>query len=304
MKKIDRIVFSIVMAGVILFSGSIGNECKVVSAAENISGTVNQSQVQEMTYKLSKSSDVQYFKKTSIGKPLHFNFLYKNKSVSASKLSFSSTKSTVAEVSPDGTVTPKSNGVTVIKVKYKNGIKSRITVTVADESIRTLFVGDSRSVALFSANKMHVYGLTRNNTVIYAMGGANVSHMKAILNRVDLNDFDHIVSWMGVNDQGRFGEYKKYYDYLLRRGKKLTLCTVGPTNEDYLEEGDDVYFSNELVNKYNKALKAYASKRGLNIIDVHGYLTKKKTRYNPSDGVHYLPRPNKKLWQYIVKNIK
>ena len=297
MKKIFRgiLVAAVIFAGAFVFGGSAVSEAGTVCAA---------GPVKAKEYKISKNK-TEYFKKLSVGEHLKLSIKYKGKNISAKKLKFTSLKPSVASVSADGTIVALANGVTDIKVtsvKAKN-VGVRIRLTVANKSVRTLFIGDSRTLDLFTAKPGHIFGKVYDGIVVFAYDGANAFDMKNILNRVDMDDYDKIVSWMGANDRGQFERYPSYYNKLLKKHKELVLCTVGYSVEEKLPRGDDYYFGYGIILEYNNKLKAYAKKHNIQVIGVSGAVSK-YTNIDETDGLHYFPKPNKRLWKFFVKKIK
>ncbi len=297
MKKIFR---GIIVAAAI-FAGTFTLGGKAVFKEATVCAAVTPG-VKE--YKISENKTL-YFKKLSVGDNLKLSIKYKKKNVNAKKLVFTSSKPQVASVSADGTITAHAEGTTTIKVKSSKNKKLgvKIKLTVAKKSVRTLFIGDSRTLDLFTAKPGHIYGKVYDGIVVFAYDGAEARDMKSILNRVDLSDYDKIVSWMGANDRGEFERYTGYYNKLLRKHKKLVLCTVGYSVEDKLPPGDDNYYGYGIFLSYNNKLKAYAKKHHLQVIGVAGAV-ERYTNIDETDGLHYFPKPNKKLWKFFVKKIK
>jgi len=297
MKRIflGMIVFMVIALGTFAYGGKLVSEADTVHAEYQTVKTKN--------YKITESKK-RFYKKLTAGEQLQLEISYKGKKVDASKLLFSSTKENVASVNENGLITANSNGVAVIKVtnKKKNAGVS-IFVTVADVSVRTLFIGDSRTLDMFTSKPGKHYGRVHNGMVVFALDGATARDMTNILNRVDLGDYDRIVSWMGANDYGHFEHYQNYYDKLLKKHKKLILCTVGQSNDDCLPERDSVYFGNCVISSFNKKLKQYAKQHKLTVINVSKAVSK-YTTIDGADGLHYSPKPNKKLWKYFVKQIQ
>ncbi len=187
----------------------------------------------------------------------------------------------------------------LIKAQAKKISYTTKTVTNA----RVLFIGDSRTVDMFSGKKTKLKGKVKNNITVYALDGADCADMVQILDDVDLDDYDVVVTWMGTNDKGDFSSYIEPYNRLRKRGIKLILCTVGFTDTSKIEDEEDIeFYSNDLVKQYNSALKKYAQKNGIGIIDLYKY-TEHHIRIQSHNGIHYSPKPTKKLWNYIVKKL-
>ena len=84
---------------------------------------------------------------------------------------------------------------------------------------RILFVGDSRTVDMFSAKKTQIRGKVYNNIRVYCKDGGNYSFLVWALNDANIKKYDVIVTWMGANDRGDFSRYQKLYNKLRRMGK-------------------------------------------------------------------------------------
>lgn len=100
---------------------------------------------------------------------------------------------------------------------------------------RIVFVGDSRSVGMFTNLERVINGVSHNGITVYAKHGEDFSYLKAQIKKHGLKNFDTLVSWMGANEGGDFSPYKKYYESILASGKQLVLCTVGPTKDSALQ---------------------------------------------------------------------
>ncbi len=263
--------------------------------------------VVEKTYAITTYHPTNY-KKTSVGEKLQIKITKNSKKVSYKNLKFKSSDKKVATISSKGIITPRKNGTTVITVSHKKytDYKCKIYLIVADKSVRTLYYGDSRSVDLFTPQPGHILGKVSKGMVVYAMDGGRCYDMEQMLyNYIDLDDYDYIVSWMGANNYGNFNPYKKLYAKLLKKKKKLILCTVGPSKDEYLVPGDENYFGNYVINVFNRNMRQWASEqKNVKIIDLHHYLVKNNVNIESRDGVHYLPKPYKVLWNYIAKKVK
>ena len=77
-----------------------------------------------------------------------------------------------------------------------------------DDNVRVLFIGDSRTVDMFSAKKGEINGKVYNNITVYAKDGATYGYLKSTLKKVKLKNYDVVVSWMGANDHGNFEKYR------------------------------------------------------------------------------------------------
>ncbi|WP_026494952.1 Ig-like domain-containing protein [Butyrivibrio sp. WCD3002] len=251
-----------------------------------------------------KNSSQPYYKKLDLGKDLQL-VLYSGKvQANPAKCKFTSSNKKVATIDKDGVIHSVKTGRTVINVKEKKtGRKLKIILSVADESTRTLFIGDSRSVDLFTAKPGTYEGYVKHDMVIYTADGAADSYAEKIFKYTDLSDYDTVVSWLGANNYGNFSPYKKIYNKFLSRGLNLILCTVGAVKPEYFPEGDEHYFGVNIIGHYNSCLKKWAKgKSRVSVIDLYKY-TKNNVYIETRDGVHYLPKPTKVLWKYIVKKV-
>ena len=254
-------------------------------------------------YKVSGSNQP-YYKKLDLGKDLQLIIYSGKKQIDAGKCKFSSENKKVATIDKNGVIHSVKKGRAVINVKEKKtGKKLKIILSVADETTRTLFLGDSRGVDLFTGTPGTYEGYVRNGIVVYTADGANNSYLEKIYNYTDLSDYDTIVSWLGANNYGHFKIYKKTYNKIIKRGKNLVLCTVGAVSPAFFPEGDEQFFGVNVIGHFNSEIKKYAKSRSrVRTIDLYKY-TKKHVIIETRDGVHYLPKPTKVLWKYIVKKV-
>ena len=130
--------------------------------------------------------------------------------------------------------------------------------------------------------------------------------MIAAVNSVGMENFDTLVSWMGCNDYGDFTPYQSFYDSLLQQGKKLVLCTVGPTDDTALaNDFDRVYYVNERQVQYNSALSSWAKQNNVKVIDLYSYIQSSSDLYiDTVDGIHYQPQPTTEIWNKITDSLK
>ena len=109
---------------------------------------------------------------------------------------------------------------------------------------------------------------------------------------------------MGCNDDGNFSNYEVHYNGLLNEGKRLIVCTVGPTNDDCLAEWDRGYYDNAREIEFNASLVNWANQHGVKVIDLYSYLISTGDVYlNPADGIHYLPQPTTVIWNKILSQL-
>ena len=171
---------------------------------------------------------------------------------------------------------------------------------------RILFVGDSRSVDMFTGDTNEVLGQNIDGMTVYCRDGAQYKDMVPWIESYGIDNFDTLVTWMGCNNFGDFSEYGPYYDSLLAKGKTIVACTVGPTvDECLLIDVDYLYYPNANQIKYNNSLVAWANERGVKIIDLYSYISNSSTvTVSETDGIHYFPQPTTELWNYIKANLK
>ena len=249
----------------------------------------------------ASSKKPNYYDKMAIGEELKLTVKIKSKRVKNKFLKFSSSKSSVASVTENGVITAKKNGTARIKIvnKKKKSQKCFINVTVAKNTVRTLYIGDSRSVDLFSATAEAIFGEVHNDVVVCALNGGKVTFLNEVINHSDLSDYDTIVTWMGCNDFGAFKPYTKIYNRLVSKGKKLVLCSVGPTDYGCLDEGGQALMNDGIISGFNFQLKSWANKKNVKTVPMYEYVSK-HVAIDHRDGVHYSPKPNKSMWNYIL----
>ena len=170
---------------------------------------------------------------------------------------------------------------------------------------RILFVGDSRTIDMFADSDDEISGFDSGDGItVCAKHGGKFAYMSEAVARYGVDRFDVLVTCMGANDDGDFQNYSIYYDGLLSQGKKLIVCTVGPTNDEDLFEDNVPRYLNKNMLHFNESLTAWAEKNDVPVIDVYGFVSSSKTiRIDPDDGIHYLPRPTSELWDFISDNI-
>ncbi len=172
------------------------------------------------------------------------------------------------------------------------------------ENIDVLFIGDSRTVDMFSAEKSEIRGKVYNNITVYAKDGGTYAYMRDTLKKVNLNKYDVIVSWMGANDHGNFDKYESYYKKLnKKKDLNLVLCTIGYSDNSKLGDlGDCLYYNDGIMQRYNEGLTKWAKKNDVTTIDLYKF-TKCNIDARDNNGVHYVPNPTTEIWNYAVKKI-
>ncbi len=171
---------------------------------------------------------------------------------------------------------------------------------------RILYVGDSRSVDLFSADAEEIRNEVHDGITVYCKDACQFQYMVDAVNEYGMDNFDTLVSWMGCNNFGDFSEYGPYYDQLIAQGKKLVVCTVGPTvDEELLIDEDYLYYPNANQINYNNSLKTWANGKDVKLVDLYTYIDNSSSiSVVPGDGIHYLPKPTTEIWNYILQNLK
>ncbi len=173
------------------------------------------------------------------------------------------------------------------------------------EPRRVLFIGDSRTIDMFADSNDEIAGKDCGNGItVYAKHGYGFDYMTGVIGKYGMDNFDVLVTWMGANDHGDFGRYAGYYDEILRSGKKMIVCTVGPTDDEKLVADDHPDYENSRMTAFNAELVKWAKENGVKVIDLYGYISSSGSiTIDPADGIHYLPRPTTELWNYIVTGI-
>ncbi len=171
---------------------------------------------------------------------------------------------------------------------------------------RMLFVGDSRTVDMFTSETDDIRGEVHDGITVYAHDCYAYDQMIEYINEYGVDNFDTLVTAMGCNSYGDFSQYKTCYNDLLSKGKKIIVCTVGPTADECLaNDFDRENYTNDLQIKFNKSLKAWAKKKGVKVIDLYSFIDNSTTIViSPADGIHYYPQPTPELWRYILENLK
>ena len=172
------------------------------------------------------------------------------------------------------------------------------------DDLRILFIGDSRTVDMFSSKEHEIKGEEYDNITVYAKDGATYSYMTKTLKKVNVRNYDIVVTWMGTNDHGNFTKYGNYYKKLKKKNVNLLLCTLGYSDNNRLgDEGDHLYYNDGIMQKFNKQLTKWAKKNEVKTINLYSY-TKKKLKTRENNGVHYVPCPTTGLWKYTVRQIR
>ena len=166
---------------------------------------------------------------------------------------------------------------------------------------RILFIGDSRTIDMFADSDDTISGAVIDGITVYAAHGRGYDYLTGVINDYGIDSFDTLITWMGANDAGDFSRYAGYYESILAAGKRLVLCTVGPTNDNTLAEWDHPDYENEKMTNYNSSLVSWAQQHGVNVIDLYSFIAS-NVQIDDADGIHYLPRPTGSIWAYILNH--
>ena len=166
---------------------------------------------------------------------------------------------------------------------------------------RILFIGDSRTIDMFADSDDTISGAVVDGITVYAAHGRGYEYMTGVINGCGIDSFDTLVTWMGANDAGDFSRYAGYYEGILAAGKRLVLCTVGPTDNNTLAEWDHPDYENENMVRYNGSLVSWAQQHGVCVIDLYSYIAA-NVQIDTADGIHYLPRPTGSIWAQILSH--
>jgi hypothetical protein len=166
---------------------------------------------------------------------------------------------------------------------------------------RVIFVGDSRTVHMFRSGQGAIIGENKDGITVYALyGGVFNDTLQEALNKAGDN-FDTLVSWMGANEEGQFGQYQSCYEQLLAKGKTIIVCTVGPTDDTKLSAANASKYAEAKIQAYNSALTSWAASKNVQVIDTYSYV--KNNVQIDSDGIHYTPQPTTDIWNYIKSQL-
>ena len=170
---------------------------------------------------------------------------------------------------------------------------------------RILFVGDSRTICMFADSDDEIVSMPVGNGItVYAMQGSGYEYLESTVDAYGPENFDVLVTWMGANDNGLFSRYGEFYDRLLKTGKEVVVCTVGPTDNSVLRDTEVPYYLNENMNAFNTGLIEWAGRNNVKVIDLYTFISESPdVTIDPADGIHYLPRPTKELWKYIISKL-
>ena len=169
-----------------------------------------------------------------------------------------------------------------------------------------VFVGDSRTIDMFYDSDDKIWGEEHDGIEVYAKHGGGFSWLEEVYAGGGIgDDTNTLVTWMGANDNGDTSQYESFYQAAMDAGLRVIICTVGPTDDNYLEEGDKTNYSNSKMTQYNDSIKDWANNNGVTVIDVYSFIESTSTiQIDQADGIHYYPRPTTEIWDYILGRIK
>lgn len=177
------------------------------------------------------------------------------------------------------------------------------TQQTREQTGRILFVGDSRTIDMFADSDESLEGEEHDGVIVYARHGHSFYYLEWLTEEIDVNKDDTLITWMGANDRGYFPSYGALYDALLEEGVRLVVCTVGPTGIDKAEESYNEPYENKYMQQFNTALMSWAAANSVPVIDLYSYVNR-NVEIDMSDGIHYLPRPDPELWEYILERLE
>ena len=187
-------------------------------------------------------------------------------------------------------VTLKLNG----KI-YKFDSKGLVVKDSGASKATYLFVGDSRTVGMKSA-----VGGTANLYIGKVSMGYNWLSKTAdakIRSYLKENPKLKVIFAFGVNDLGNINNYISYYKKLIKAypDTSFYFMSVNPISSWRQTSS----LSNAKIKSFNKKLKAAFPDTYIN---TYSYLT--KNGFSSSDGVHYKAATYKKIYNYVIKQIK
>ncbi len=200
------------------------------------------------------------------------------------------------------TSTTATNEVSVESSQDSMANEIEVTENPLAKYGRILFIGDSRTVDIFSDSAEEISGVEADGITVYARNGAGDAYMTEVLDNCGMDSFDTLVTWMGANDWGDYAPYVDKYGAVLEQGKNLIVCTVGPSDNNSLHEDDKPYYCEETIQSFNNMLTEWAANNNVKVVDLYTYV-KDNVTIDPADGIHYAPRPTPNIWTYMVGNL-
>lgn len=181
------------------------------------------------------------------------------------------------------------NGKNVVYGAYSSARESTVR--------ELIIVGDSRTLIMENA-----VGKTAENTTWICKSGAHSKWLRETavpeLNKILKKNSD-IVIWMGVNDPGNVSYYLDCLNSEIpgwkSHGARVYIMAAGQVDED-------PYVTNEDIKKFNARMRAEI--KGAKYIDLYTWLARNVHGNYTYDGVHYDFDLSKKIYEYMLKNIK
>lgn len=106
-----------------------------------------------------------------------------------------------------------------------------------------------------------------------------------------------IVIWLGVNDPYNISNYITWLNEQIpvwrSKGARVYIMAVGQVEKD-------PFVDNEEIREFNARMKS--SVRGARYIDLYTHL--EKSGYRTTDGTHYDDATSRKIYNYMIKNIR
>ena len=163
-----------------------------------------------------------------------------------------------------------------------------------------IFVGDSRTVDIFDADAFEVYDRNEGGVRVFAHNGKGHEYLLEILSHIGWG-CDTVITWLGCNDHYNIELYKQTYEEILSKDMNLVICNVGPTVNENLDEWDSTRYRNEDMVAFNEQITAWANAHGVKVIDMYSYVSA-NLEIEP-DGIHYIPQPTSKVWDFIMSQL-
>ncbi|WP_044913174.1 SGNH/GDSL hydrolase family protein [Butyrivibrio sp. WCE2006] len=191
-----------------------------------------------------------------------------------------------------------------LKQKSENSTEPQEQETPQQQSDygRIFFIGDSRTVDMFDKDATEIFDYKAGDIRVFARDGCVCTYMYDVMNQYGADEFDTVVSWLGCNDNKDVDSYKIIYEEILSKGKKLVICTVGPTADEYLSGDWDVTnYPNQYIISFNQKITEWAGSHGIKVIDLYSYVS--NNIEISQDGIHYNPKPTTAIWNHILSEL-
>ena len=171
--------------------------------------------------------------------------------------------------------------------------KNTNTPPKVEEPKDVLWIGDSRTVCMFSAGNDNINGQKFGNITVYGGWGLGIEFTKESLAAAGDN-WETLVLTMGCNDAAQGQSFNSTYapvlEELLAKGKKIILFGPGYIDESHLASVDVGKYTNANMQAWIAEELAWsAGKANLTFIDTT--TPSKNWPLLESDGLHYVERP-------------